>query len=601
MSLLREFWNLLTRPQKRSVLAAQIISVTMAFSTVTGIAAIGPFFAVLGDPRLIDRIEALHWLYVHGGFADQRRFTVALGIVFIAVVLLANLVNVLGSLAMNRLALRIGTELQTTLFAEYMARPYRFHTATNSAALFNNVVNETARVTYGVLQHAFTMITNAVTAAFIMVSILLVKPLLAIAMVVGLAGGYALIYLIVRKKLLHFGHAQSRFATEQALIVNESLGAIKEIIVLQVQDFFRAEFERTSRSCHRAAAHSQFVAQSPRNVMECVAAVGLVGIALLLGGTAGGGGPWLGQLTFLAFAAYRLLPALQQIFAAIVRIRADRAGLALIGPDLKSARAAPPAPARVSVQAASVWHGRPRADIRLRDISFRYAPDRPWALSGVSMRIPARATVAIVGANGSGKTTLVDVIAGLLSPESGRVEVDGIVIDDANRAAWQSQVAYVPQNIFLLDATIAQNVALGVAPGDVDPDRLRDALRLAQLDELLKTLPLGQEHKVGERGMQLSGGQRQRIGIARALYREGSVLLLDEATNALDGLSEQELMDTLRRLRGRYTSIVVAHRMSTVRACDVIFEIGNGRIVCGGTYEGLLKTSEAFRRMSSQR
>ena len=602
MSLLREFWNLLTRSQKRSVLAAQIISVTMAFSTVTGIAAIAPFFAVLGDPRLIDRFEALHWLYVHAGFADRRSFVVALGIVFIGVVLLANLINVLGSLAMNRLALRIGTELQTTLFAEYMARPYRFHTATNSAALFNNVVNETARVTYGVLQHAFTMVTNVVTAAFIILSILLVKPLLAIAMVIGLAGGYALIYLIVRKRLLHFGHAQSRFATEQAQIVNESLGAIKEIIVLQVQDFFRARFERASRSVSRAAAHSQFVAQSPRNVMECVAAAGLVGIALLLGGVAGDGGPWLGQLTFLAFAAYRLLPALQQIFAAIVRIRADRAGLALIAPDLKSARVAPRVPpSHVSVQAASVWHERPRQDIRLRDISFRYAPDRPWALSEVSLRIPAGATVAIVGANGSGKTTLVDVIAGLLVPETGRVEVDGIVIDDANRAAWQSQVAYVPQNIFLLDATIVQNVALGVAPGDVDPDRLRDALRLAQLDELLKTLPLGQDHKVGERGMQLSGGQRQRIGIARALYREGSVLLLDEATNALDGLTEQELMDTLRRLRGRYTSIVVAHRMSTVRACDVIFEIGNGRIVCGGTYEGLLKTSEAFRRMSSQR
>ncbi len=332
--------------------------------------------------------------------------------------------------------------------------------------------------------------------------------------------------------------------------------------------------------------------------MECVAACGLVGIALLLGVT-GGGGPWLGELTFLVFAAYRLLPALQQIFAAIVRIRADRAGLALIAPDLMTARATPRLPpSRVSLQAARAWHGRPRQDIRLRDISFQYAPDRPWVLRGVSLRIPARATVAIVGANGAGKSTLVDVIAGLLVPATGRVEVDGIVIDDAHRAAWQSQVAYVPQNIFLLDATIVQNVALGIPPGDVDPDRLRDALRLAQLDELLKTLPLGQDHPVGERGVQLSGGQRQRIGIARALYREASVLLLDEATNALDGLTEQELMDTLRRLRGRYTSIVVAHRMSTVRACDVIFEIGGGRIVCGGTYDGLLKTSEAFRRMS---
>jgi HlyD family secretion protein len=598
MSPLAEFWGVLTAPQRRSVLVAQVISLAMAVSTVIGIAAIAPFFAVLGDSRLIDRFGPLHWLYTHAGFASQRGFVVALGFGFIGVVLLANLINVLGGLAMNRLALRIGTELQTALFAEYLARPYRFHAGTNSTTLFNNVVNEPARVTYGILQHAFTLVTNLVTAAFIILSILLLKPAMALVMIAGLAGGYALIYLTVRNRLLRFGQAQSRFATEQTQIVNESLGAIKEIILLQVRGFFSGRFERASALFSRASAHSQFVAQAPRHIMECVAAAGLVAVALALSAGAAGVGPWLGQLTFLAFAAYRLLPTLQQVFAAIVRMRADRPALALIAPDLRRARSARAAAASAGpLRASGNWHGRPTHEIRLTDVSFRYAPDRPWALNGVTLRIPARAAIGIVGANGCGKTTLVDLVAGLLVPEAGELAVDGSPVDDRNRAAWQSRIAYVPQTICLLDSSIAQNIALGIPADTIDRARLLEAGQLAQLEDFISTLPQGYEHRVGERGVALSGGQRQRIGIARALYRDASVLILDEATNALDGLTEQELMATLQRLRGRYTSIVIAHRMSSVRSCDVIYEFENGELIGAGTYDGLLKSSEAFRRM----
>jgi ATP-binding cassette, subfamily B, bacterial PglK len=598
MSPLAEFWGMLTAPQKRRVLAAQVISFAMAVSTVIGIAAIAPFFAVLGDPHLIDRIEPLHWLYAHARFTSQRDFVMLLGFAFVGVVLAANLINVLGSLAMNRLALRIGTELQTSLFAEYLSRPYRFHAGTNSTTLFNNVVHEPPRVTYGILQHAFILVTNLVTAAFIIVSILLVKPVIAVVMVAALAGGYALIYLCVRDRLLRCGQAQSRFAIDQAQVVHESLGAIKEIILLQVQDFFRDRFERASGSLARAAAHSQFVAQTPRHIMECVAAAGLVGLALVLGGGEGGVGPWLGQLTFLAFAAYRLLPTLQQVFAAIVRIRADRPALALIAPDLRRARRATPARAAADrLRASGEWQARPSDEIRLTNVSFRYAPDRPWALSDVTLRIPARVAIGIVGANGSGKTTLVDLIAGLLVPAAGALSVDGSAINDANRAAWQSRIAYVPQAISLLDASIAQNIALGMPTAAIDRPRLLEAARLAQLEDFIRTLPQGYEHRVGERGIGLSGGQRQRIGIARALYRQASVLMLDEATNALDGLTEQELMATLERLRGRYTTVLIAHRMSSVRSCNLIYELESGKLVGSGTYDGLLQSSEAFRRM----
>src|SRR5271169_1730554 len=602
MTLFADFWGILTPKQRRGILTMQIVSMAMAFSTVGGIAAIAPFFAVLGQPDLIDHNALLHWAYAHGGFSGKRGFVVALGIAFVAVMLIANLINVLGSLAMSRLALRIGTELQSTLFGEYLSRPYSFHIRANGTMLFNNILHETARVTNGILLNAFLLVTNLVTASFIILSILLLKPMIALAMIAGLAGGYALIYFVLRHRLLQLGQTQSRFAIEQAQILHESFGAIKEIIVLQAQNFFRGRFERASKSFSLAAAHSQVVAQNPRHLMECVAAVGLVGLALVLGGREDGVGPWLGQLTFIAFAAYRLLPILQQVFAASVHIRADRAALALIAPDLRRARTAihTTAPANFA-RTDCAWQVRPQQEIRLEEVSFRYAPDQPWALIGVSLRIPARAAVGIVGVNGSGKTTLVDVIVGLLVPSEGRVEVDGTTLDEANREAWQSRIAYVPQNMFLLDSSIAQNIALGIPAADIDRHRLLEAIHLAQLDEFIKTLPAGYDHRVGERGIQLSGGQRQRIGIARALYRAATVLVFDEATNALDGLTEQELMATLGSLRGRYTTILIAHRMSTVRSCDIIFELENGKITGSGTYDGLLKSSAVFRRMTGVR
>jgi HlyD family secretion protein len=602
VSLFSELWSMLTPSQRRQVLVAQVVSLAMAFSTVTGIAAIAPFFAVLGDPRLIDHNPVLHWLYVQCGLPGKRDFILLLGTAFIAVLLLGNLINAAGSLVMTRLAMRIGNQLQTALFEDYLSRPYPFHAGSNSATLVKNVVYESIRVTHGILLNALMLVASLVTAAFIIFASVLLNPAVTAASIAGLTAGYGLIYLAVRNRVLRAGSALSHLTAEQAQTVTEGFGAIKELIVLRAQGFFRNRFEQLSAALASAAAYNQLIAQSPRYLMECVAAAGLVGVALVLGGRDDGLGPWLGQLTFLAFAAYRLLPTLQQIFALIVKIRADRPALALIAPDVRHALAArQTAGVVVAREPQPDRPTRPRREIRLEDVSFRYAPQQPWALRGVSLCIPAQASVGIVGANGSGKTTLVDLLAGLLVPVAGRVLIDGAPLAEGNRTDWHAQVAYVPQNIFLRDASIAENIALGLEPPDIDAERLLASVRLAQLDELIQALPDGIRHRVGERGVRLSGGERQRIGIARALYREASLLLLDEATNALDGLTERELMTTLAGLKGRYTSVLIAHRMSTVRACDHIFQLGQGKVIASGTYDELLRDSEAFRRMAGLR
>src|SRR5690349_12988609 len=244
MTLAREIWSILTPSQRRALLGMQLVSLLVAFSTVGGIASITPFFAALGDPAVTEHNQLMHWLYVAGGFTRQRSFLIALGSGFIAMVLAADLAGAVGSLLMSRLLVRIGNELQTTLFGEYLSRPYAFHAATNSLTLFNNVVYECSRLTHGILQQAFVLVTNLVTAALIIASVLLVKPVIAVAMAAGLAGGYLLIYLGVRNRLLRIGHVQSRFALEQAQVVTESFGAIRDLIILQIRSFFTGRFQQ---------------------------------------------------------------------------------------------------------------------------------------------------------------------------------------------------------------------------------------------------------------------------------------------------------------------------------------------------------------------
>ncbi len=589
MSLVRALWSVLSPRQRRRVLLAQALSVLMAFSTAVGIASIAPFFAVLGNPALIADNPLLRRLY-QLGFPDQRSLMLTLGLGFVALVVLANLINIGGSFVLARLALQIGTELQAGLFGEYLARPLPFHQRTSSAVLFNNVIHETSRATNNLLQNAFALATNSVTALFVLVSVLALDPVIAVGMLAVLTGGYGLIYLAVRKRLIDAGEAQSVCFTAMTRTATEAFSGIKQLLLLRAQELFHARFAAASRAYGRAVAHTQLIAQTPRHLMECVAIAGLVGVSLfsIYGGRGhpGGLGGGLGELTFFGFAAYRLLPALQQAFMSLVRIRADRCGFLAIVPDLPLAQPGAGRPAAAAALDRS-WQGRPRDGIDLRGVCYRYDSSRVAAIDGVSLHIAARQVTGLIGASGSGKSTLMDLLAGLLLPLTGSIEIDGVPLDERNRAGWQAQLAYVPQELFLLDGSIAENIAFGTTGMDIDYERVRAAAQAARIADFVASLPHGYDQRVGERGVNLSGGQRQRVGIARALYARAAVLLLDEPTSALDCLNEQELLQTLCALRGRCTVVLIAHRASTIQACDWIYELQQGRVIGAGTYASL--------------
>jgi ATP-binding cassette, subfamily B, bacterial PglK len=580
MSVLLTLWRLLDRRQRRQIIWLQLLSIVMALSTVGGIAAVLPFFAALADPHAIEHNSLLRAVSQTARLDNSSSFSAVLGVAFAAIVLLANAVNLFGFMAINRFAARVGDTLYVRLFAEYIHRDYEFHIRSKSSTLASKV-QESARVTSGIFQQALILVTNLVTIACVTAAVVLVNPAVAVAAIVGLGVSYAAIYVAARRRLLRNGQSESRHYAERARTVNEGLGAIREVMLAQARDFFVGRFAEQSRSISRAAVNTLAISQTPKYVLECITVACLVGIALYLHGRADAGGPWMAQLSFVVFAAYRLLPALQQAFSAIVKIRADRAAFAGIEIDL--GRAVPER--RIARDAAvdRTWRGTPRREIRLCEVSFRYAPDLPAAVLGASLVIPAGAIVGFIGPNGSGKTTLLDLVSGLLLPQSGHIEVDGMRLHRANCDAWQSAIAYVPQHVTLFEATLAENIAFGTPRGQIDHERLKYAVRLARLTECVAALPNGYDEWLGA-GCGLSGGQRQRLAIARALYRDASLLILDEATSALDTAAEGEITETLDLLRPNRTILIIAHRTRALSYCDFVFELSNGRVVASGKY-----------------
>jgi HlyD family secretion protein len=585
VNILKRIWALLDRPQRRHLIGLQLISILMALSTVGGIAAVLPFFAALADPMAIRRTPLLLLGYQRLHFHSETAYIIALGLSFAILVLFANTVNLLGTLAINRFALQVGNTLHVRLFDEYLRRDYGFHSQTNSSALASKVLNETGRVTTGILRQGLIFISSLVTIIFVVISMLLLNPFLAASATLGLGASYAVIYTVARRRLLRNGQNESRHFAARMQLLNETFGAIKEMTILDARDLFIQRFAEQCRSIARTELSTLAISLSPRNVLECLTAFFLVAGALHLRSRSNGVGPWLTQLSFIGLAAYRMLPALQQAFVAVVRVRANLPALDQIAGDLDGARRDGSAIASPAVEFPG--RGWPHQQIRLHEVSFSYAPGRPAAISNLSLEIRAGTSVGFVGSNGSGKTTLVDLLAGLLVPQSGHIEADGIRLDQLTLRAWQANIAYVPQNVCLLDATLAENIAFGIPPPRIDRNRLDLAVQLARLTECVSSLPQGYDEKLGEHGSRLSGGQRQRVGIARALYRDASLLILDEATSALDPDAEQEIIDMLETLIPGRTLILITHRLAALRHCKRIHEFNDGRIVRSGSYHDL--------------
>jgi ABC-type bacteriocin/lantibiotic exporter with double-glycine peptidase domain len=594
--IVRTVWRLLDPGQRLQLLGLQLLALLMAASTVVGITAIVPLLTALADPAALGHFAVLRVLARHlqPGLAAPR-VDFAWGAAFVALALLANAINLTGTLLMSRFAFAVGNSFNVALFEDYLTRGYDFHLQTHSATLTARLLHETTRVTVGIVQSGLMLAASLASVALIVGSMILIDPGIAGTALATLGMTYLLIYAVARGRLLRNGMEESARYAERTRIVGESLGAIKEILLARAQPAFIGRYAACCRAIARSALSTQAIAHTPRYALEIAALCALVAGAIHLGARRQEG-QWIAALSFMGLAVYRLLPALQMTFVSLVRMRADRPALASVAADLRRAKSSRPVPAARSADRR--WSGRPSYEVRLEEVSFRYPTAAAAALTQLSLRIPAGSIVGLIGDNGCGKTTVLDLLAGLLVPQSGRILVDGIPLDATNRCAWQSTLAYVPQQAFLLDAPLADNIALA-DPAAIDATRMGRTIALAQLQGCGDAAGGQGTRRLGERGARLSGGQRQRVGIARALYREASMLIMDEPTSDLDAGAEQTITDAISCASHGRTVILTAHRLRALAHCQIIYELREGRLVRSWTYEELQAAAPGRRPRSA--
>ncbi|MFK5599911.1 ABC transporter ATP-binding protein [Methylobacterium sp. HMF5984] len=537
---------------------------------VVGVASVIPFLTLVGDPAAATRLPYLAQIRDTLGLSDDRSFLIAAGMAALLAILVTAVVNAALTYAQLLFTHLTGYGFARRLLFRYLAREKLFFTQGNSAELAKNVLSETDRLVVGVLTPATVVASRAISALAVIGFLLVYAPRLALILGGGFGGLYVGIYLVMRARLASLGARSVADNAQRYRVVQETLGALTELKLYGRADAFAGKFDAPARAYAKATAESLLTGQMPRFVIEALAFGGVIVVvlfALAQGLDTAGILPLLG---LFAFAGYRMLPAFQNIFNSLALLRFYLPAVRVIVDDLDGeAESSPRTDARLPFRDA----------IRLERVGFAYAPGRA-ALADVSLTIRANTTVGLVGRTGSGKSTLVGLILGILTPDAGRITVDGTPLDSQALPAWQNRIGYVPQDVFLVDGTVAENIALGLEP--VDRAAVERAARLAGAHDFVAALPEGYDARVGERGARLSGGQRQRIGIARALYHDPDVIVFDEATSALDGETEGAVMAALDALAGQRTLIMIAHRLTSLEAADTVHVLDGGRLVASG-------------------
>lgn len=590
--MFKNLYNLFDSRERFRLLILSLTLVLRAIVEMIGVGSIAPFMSVVADPSIIKTNRWLSMAYSTIGFESVTSFLVMTGIAVIVVLAVSNAVSALSIWAMLRFSWGMHHRLSVRLLKGYLSQPYPFFTDRNSAQFNNSILSEVQTVINGVMTPALNVLARLLVVVALVGLIVAIDPFLAAVSVFVLGGVYGLIYMAVRTKQRQLGKDKVRANESRYKITGEAFGGIKDVKVLGREAAFVARFKPHSWRYSQATASNRAIAQLPRYLLETIAFGGIILIVVYYLSNGDGIAKILPTISLYAFAGFRLMPELQNMFSSFATMRFSQAALDDLTADI------------AEFQLTAAHAERPpealpfEDEIRLDDVTFKYAGGESLALDSISLRIPKNETVGLVGPSGSGKTTLVDLLLGLYTPDAGTVLVDGRPLAGPSVSAWRRQVGYVPQHIFLCDDSIENNIAFGVPREDIDRAQVEQAARIAHLHSFIGTLPEGYQTVVGERGVRLSGGQRQRIGIARALYHDPQVLVMDEATSALDGVTEDAVMEAVSDLSGQKTLVLIAHRISTVRDCDRIFLLEAGKVAEEGTYDELVQRSAAFRAMA---
>lgn len=572
LNLLVELWGHLRSRRRVQLVSLLLLMIVSGLAELLSLGAVLPFLAFLANPELAVRQPWAQNLILFLGYKQDGNLVLLVTVAFALAAVLAAVIRLLNLWLNGRLAAAVGSELSCEAYRRTLYQPYEVHVSRNSSAIISGSTTQIAR-TVGAITDLLQLITAILVASGLLAGLLLVNWHVALTAALLCGSIYGLIALTVRRELVRNSDLIANASKQQIKALQEGLGAIRDVLLNGNQAAYIDIYRKSDLPQRELQARNQYLSLFPRYSLE---ALGLVSIALLGGLMVQAGGSNAGVIPLLgvfALGAQRLLPALQQIYNGWTGLKANSADLAAVLLMLNQ----PIAP-RVCVTEPLKLNKQ----LRLESVHYRYGPDQPEVVRGLDLEIYNGECIGIVGSTGSGKSTIIDILMGLLAPAYGRLLVDGLDLHDPNHPenliAWRAGISHVPQSIFLADASIAENIAFGEPIHDIDMERVRLAANQAQLGAFIESSLDGYNTFVGERGVRLSGGQRQRLGIARALYKKAEVLVLDEATSALDNETEKLVMESIERVFPELTTIMVAHRLSTLSSCDRIVRLKDGCI-----------------------
>jgi ABC-type bacteriocin/lantibiotic exporter with double-glycine peptidase domain len=550
--------------------------VIASFAEIASIGLVIPFLTVLMSPEaLIKNPYILKLFSVFGAPAEQSA-PLLLTILFIFATTSAGIVRLILLKFQLRISHAVGLDMGLKAYRAVLYQPYTYHVNQNSSDILAAITIKINTVVSSIVLPLLTAISAVIISCFILAIMLLVNYKITIFAILLLFTIYILISRAVREKLSSNSKIISEASKDVIKAIQEGLGGIRDVIIDRTQNAYLSKYFGAERVLRHAKAENQFIAGAPKFFIELISISSIAIIAYTITSFDGGVEEAIPLLGALAIAAQRLLPLAQQFYGSITSLRGDERSLddLLKLVELNESNTTP-----------QKFRGGSQdlvlnEKIELSGVTFRYPGESNFTLQTVNMMVPKGARVAIIGTTGSGKSTLLDVMMGLLQPTEGFVLVDNKKINLVNNCAWQARISHVPQTIFLADATIAENIALGVGLKDIDYDRVKEAAQRARISSTIDSMEFGYHSIVGERGARLSGGQRQRIGLARAFYKNAEVIFLDEATSALDEETESHVMSNLLSTDGHHiTLIIVTHRHSILKDCDLVYRVEDGKVL----------------------
>jgi HlyD family secretion protein len=592
--LILKLFTFLDSEQRKNFFVLQILVILMGFAEVIGVASIIPFMSLVGDTSQLQQDNFISQVYQASGIATEEEFIFLLGIGVLIVLAVCAIISMITAWRLSMFANVVGSEIADKLYTYYLKQNWLFHASGSSAKLTKQIANETLRVTNNILTPLLLMNSKIGLIIIMVVAIFIYDPLVAIVGSLFFGTAYFILYGVVRARLLHNGKSISHVTEQRFSLMNEGFGGIKDILLLGRDNDFINRFQHSGQKLAYSMGNNVTLSLVPRYFMELVAFGSIIGLLLyLMNNYQSDLSKILPIVSVYALACIKLLPAFQQVYNSTANIKGNIAALESIEKDLSSAMQT-----KFNLNNTNHEYLIPKDEISLENITFTYPEKEKAVINSLNMLIPANNVVGIVGSSGSGKSTIIDILMGLIEPNNGNLKVDNVIINNENIRQWQNTIGFVAQSIFLSDGTIAENIAFGIPKNDINQKQVLQALKQAHLYELVQGLEYGIDTLVGERGVKLSGGQRQRIGIARALYHKAEVLVFDEATSSLDGVTEKMIMQAIQNFKGLKTIILIAHRLKTVQKCDQIFFIENGQVIDKGTFNDLLKTNSNFKRMA---